>query len=247
MAVPVGSHTAIVGPNGAGKSTVLRLFLGLLRPRCGRIALWGRGVETWGRRELARTVGVVSQEEPPRVPLSVRSFVELGRNPHVRPWAGLGLQDRRAVREALRRVELTELEDRSISELSGGELQRAKLGRALAQEPELLLLDEPTVHLDIGHEVRFFERIQKLVRQERITAVSVTHNLHLASRYAEMVVLLADGGVAAVGPAREVIRPEPVARAFGWPVEVVELGRLGVQVVPLAPGTQHGAEKEEET
>lgn len=240
LVIPAGKHTAILGPNGAGKSTLLRLLLGLLKPRRGTVALGDRSLEQWRRRELARRVGVVSQEQPPDLPLSVRAFVELGRNPHLKPWARLRTLDQVAVRRALARADLQDLAERSISELSGGELQRAKLARALAQEPGILVLDEPTAHLDIGHEVRFFHLLQELVEGEGITVVSVTHNLHLASRYADLLVLLSQGGIAAVGSASEVLQAAHVGRAFGWPVEIVNLGRKGVQVVPTAPGAAEG-------
>lgn len=235
LSIPTARHTAILGPNGSGKSTLLRLLLGILRPRRGSVRLWNRQVSEWPRRDFARKVGVVSQEQPPDLPLSVRTFVEFGRNPHLKPWAGLQRQDREAVARALVRTELVELADRSISGLSGGELQRAKLARALAQEPEILLLDEPTAHLDLGHELRFFHLIRELVDREEITVVSVTHNLHLASRYADLLVLLRQGSITALGSVREVLQPAAVGRAFGWPVKVIDLGPLGVQVVPLAP------------
>lgn len=233
LQVPEGAHTVIVGPNGAGKSTLLRLLIGILRPGAGRIRFRGRDVAGWGRRELARHVGVVSQEPPPDLPLTVGEFVEMGRNPWLRPWEGLRELDHRAVENALDRTELRGFAGRPISALSGGELQRAKLARALAQEPEVLLLDEPTAHLDLGHEVRIFELVRSLVRREGLTALSVTHSLGLASRFADRLVFLARGRVEAEGPPGSVLRPDTVERTFGWPVEVVDLGALGLQVVPL--------------
>lgn len=235
LSIPTARHTAILGPNGAGKSTLLRLLLGIVRPHRGSVRLWNRRVSEWPRRDFARKVGVVSQEAPPELPLSVRTFVELGRNPHVQPWAGLKRRDRDAVARALAHTELVELADRSIAGLSGGELQRAKLARALAQEPEILLLDEPTAHLDLGHELRFFHLIRELVDRKKITVVSVTHNLHLASRFADLLVLLRQGSITALGSVREVLQPEAVGHAFGWPVKIIDLGPLGIQVVPLDP------------
>lgn len=235
-----GDHSAILGPNGAGKSTLLRLLTGLLEPRTGTVRLWGRRLSSWSRRELARNVGVVSQEAPPGFPMGVREFVEMGRNPYVRPWESLDERDRRAAAEALRRTDMDGLADRRISELSGGELQRAKLARALAQEPRLLLLDEPTAHLDLGHEMQFFHLVRKLVASGRVTAITVTHNLHLASRYADVLVLLSRGRVEATGPAERVVRADTLERVFGWPVRVADLGRLGLGVVPLDPDPGDG-------
>lgn len=227
-----GRHTCIVGPNGAGKSTLLRLMLGLLTLDGGRILLWGRALADWPRRALARRVGVVAQDPPPRFPMPVREFVEMGRHPHLRPWQRLGSADRQAVESALGRTALTELAGHSISSLSGGELQRSKLARALAQEPRLLLLDEPTAHLDLGHGVRIFGLIDRLVREEGLSAVTVTHDLGLAGRFADRVVLLSAGRTVADGEARQVLTPDHLGRAFGHPVEVVDLGPLGLQVVP---------------
>lgn len=233
LEVPEASHTAVVGPNGAGKSTLIRLLLGLRRPSRGSVRFRGREPGSWGRRRLARRVGVVAQEAPPELPLTVREFVELGRNPWLRPWQPLRERDRRAIEAALRRTDVAGLADRPLSAVSGGELQRAKLARALAQEPDVLLLDEPTAHLDLGHEVRIFGLVRSLVARQGITALSVTHNLGLAGRFADRIVLLAAGRVVAAGPPGDVLRPEVVGRAFGWPVEVADLGPLGLHVVPL--------------
>lgn len=230
-----GRHTCIVGPNGAGKSTLLRLMLGLLTPDRGQILLWGRTVADWPRRALARRVGVVAQDPPPRFPISVREFVEMGRHPHLRPWQRLGRVDREAVESALGRAELTELAGRSISSLSGGEQQRTKLARALAQEPRLLLLDEPTAHLDLGHGARIFGLIDRLVRERGLSAITVTHDLGLAGRFADRVVLLSAGRTVADGDARRVLTADHLRLAFGHPVEVVDLGPLGLQVVPTGP------------
>jgi len=227
-----GRHTAIVGPNGAGKSTLLHLLLGLAMPDRGEVLAFGRPSRAWGRRELARRVAVVGQEAPPDFPLTVREFVQMGRHPYIRPWGSLGRDDLRAVDAALERTGLTELAGRDLSQLSAGEFQRTRLGRALAQTPEALLLDEPTVHLDVGHEVEMFRLVAELVTERRIAAITVTHNLNLASRFADGMVLLAEGRVMAVGAAREVLRSEPLERAFGCSIEVLDLGDLGIEVLP---------------
>lgn len=232
LRVAAGLHTVVLGPNGAGKSTLLRLLLGLLSPDRGRVRLWGRDAAGWGRRELARRIGVVAQEPPPDLPITVREAVTMGRHAYLRPWSSPRERDREAVASALRRTGLASLEDRRLSGLSGGELQRVKLARALAQEPRVLVLDEPTAHLDLGHEMRIFEVVAELV-SGGLTALSVTHNLHLAGRYGEELVLLAGGRVAARGRPAEVYRPDTLEAAFGWPVRVEDLGPLGRQVIPL--------------
>lgn len=232
--VEEGSWLAVVGPNGAGKSTLLRLLSAVLRPTAGHISFRGRALAEWGRRELSRQMAVVAQEPPPRVPLSVREFVELGRNPYLRPWARLAAADHAAVEAALRRTRTRSLSNRQLVELSGGEVQRAKLARALAQEPNILLLDEPTAHLDFGHSVRFFELVRHLVGERGWTVVCVTHDLNLASRYADSLLLLAGGRPVALGAPGSVLEPDALGRTYGCRVKVQDLGRLGLLVVPLA-------------
>jgi iron complex transport system ATP-binding protein len=242
--IPDGCHAAVVGPNGAGKTTLARLLLGLIRPDGGSATFADRPAAEWPRRELAQRIGVVAQDAPPSLPISVREFVEMGRNPYVRAWAPLRSEDRRHVRQALRRADLEPLEARSVTELSGGELQRAKLARAFAQDPEILVLDEPTAHLDIAHEMAIFRLVREFVDAGG-SAVTITHSLHLASRFADLLFLLDGGALAASGTPDDVLRPETLSRVFGWPLEVVVLDRPGIaglQIVPLDSPGGHGRE-----
>jgi len=142
--------------------------------------------------------------------------------------------DREVVRQALHDLDLLGLAGRSVSTLSAGELQRARLARALAQESDHLLLDEPTAHLDLGHELATFERIVQLTKEKQLTTITVTHNLNLASRFSDRVVLLSGGRVTAVGEPREVLVSERIAEAFGCPVEVRDLAELGILAVPTS-------------
>lgn len=160
LEVERGAHLALVGPNGAGKSTLLRIITGVLTAQSGIVRVEGREVSSWKRRDLARTVAVVSQSSEVDSDIRVRDLVGMGRNPYVRAWAPLAPRDRSIVEACLEAVDLAGLVDRRAGELSGGELQRARLARALAQEPALLLLDEPTAHLDVG----MTERVESLVR-----------------------------------------------------------------------------------
>jgi iron complex transport system ATP-binding protein len=235
-----GRWTGVVGPNGAGKSTLLRLLSGVLRPSAGGISLRGRALDEWGRRELSRDMAVVAQEPPLHVPLSVREFVELGRNPYVRPWASLAAADHEAVDAALRRTDMWALAGRQLAQLSGGEVQRAKLARALAQAPSVLLLDEPTAHLDFGHAVRFFQLLRRLVGERGWTVVCVTHDLNLASRYADSLLLLARGKLIARGAPSSVLEPDALRRTYGCQVQVEDLGQLGLLVVPVAEPVASG-------
>ncbi|MDX1392987.1 MAG: ABC transporter ATP-binding protein [Gemmatimonadota bacterium] len=231
--IGAGRMTALIGPNGAGKSTLVRLLAGTVRPDRGAVAFLGRPLADWRRTELARTLAVVAQEPPPAIPQSVTDYVSLGRNPYVSPWAALAASDERIVEQALARVGLSDLADRRLTDLSGGEIQRAKLARALAQEPEVVILDEPTAHLDIGHALWAFETVADLV-DRGMTALCVTHDINLASRYATDLVLLSEGRAGAgAGPA-EVLSPVALERAYGCPVEVLDRGELGIVVLPAS-------------
>lgn len=229
-----GVHTAIVGPNGAGKSTLLRLLLGRLRPDSGQVAFDDRRATHWPRRELARRVGALLQSRETYVPLTVRELVEMGRHPYLKPWASLTTSDWSIVSEALASVDLSGFEDRDVSRLSGGELQRARLGRALAQRPEWLLLDEPTAHLDLGHEIQWFELISELVTTKHLTVITVTHNINLAFRFADRMVLISEGRVVAEGTPADVVTEENLTAAFRWPIAVREVPGLGWQAIPTA-------------
>ena len=240
LAVEAGEQVAIVGPNGAGKSTLLKLLTGLIRPDSGTVQVLGRSPSSWKRREMARHLAVVSQSAEIVEGIAVRDLVRLGRNPYVSPWAALGAEDERVVDRCLAAVELEGLSDRDAGTLSGGELQRARLARALAQDPLLLLLDEPTAHLDLGHESRFMELLQQFVDEQDLTVVCITHHLSVAARYADRMVLMSDGEILVQGPGRQVLVPALLERAFDWPVEVVDLGELGLQAVPGGPRRGEG-------
>ncbi|MBX6364710.1 MAG: ABC transporter ATP-binding protein [Gemmatimonadetes bacterium] len=217
-----GEIRAVLGPNGSGKSTLLRLLLGVLRPDAGRALYLGRPVAAWPRRELAARVGVVHQAEEAVFPITVRELVAMGRYPHLGAWRAAGPADRRAVELALERCDVAHLADRSVATLSGGERQRARLARALAQEPETLVLDEPTASLDIRHEMRILELAAALAREAGVTVLLVTHNLNLAARYADRLLLLDRGRVAAEGPPRAVVTRDTIERVYGWPVAITE-------------------------
>lgn len=247
LEVPPGTLYGVLGPNGSGKSTLLKLLLGSLRPDDGRVAYGGRGPSEWGRRSLARRVGVVPQHEEVAFPVTVRELVAMGRYPHLGPWRAERDEDRRAVGRALRRCDLAGLEERPISTLSGGERQLARVARALAQEPEVLVLDEPTVSLDIRHEMEIFGLLRRLVDEEGVTVLLVTHNLNAAARTARRLLLLDDGRRAAEGPPEEVLTRATVEDVYGWPVRVARHPGPGPdtgapQVVPLtsADAADHG-------
>lgn len=243
LRVPAGACTAILGPNGSGKSTLLRLLLGTLHPERGQVAFLGRPLLGWTRAELAREVGVVAQGEEIVFPISVRALVAMGRYPHLGPWRREGAVDETAIERAMQRADIARLAERPVSTLSGGERQRARLARALAQETVTLALDEPTAALDVAHEMAIWELLRDLGRGG-VTVLVVTHNLNLAARYADRLVLLDRGRVAAEGTPAEVLTREHLERVYGWPVRIVPHPGPGPdtdapQVVPLAGEACH--------
>jgi iron complex transport system ATP-binding protein len=232
LGVGPGELVGIVGPNGSGKTTLLRLFLGLLQPKRGSMCSAGRPTAAWSRREFARLVGVVTQREEPAFPLRVHQAVRLGRFPHVGSVGRLSERDRDAVERAMSQCDVTMLRDRWVSTLSGGEWQRVRIARALAQEPQALVLDEPTASLDVRHEMEVFELTSQLVREQELAGVVVTHQINLAARFADRLVLLDRGRVRAIGSPNEVLQPELLEEVFAWPV-TVHAWRSVPQFVPL--------------
>ncbi len=238
LSVGAGELYAVLGPNGAGKSTLVRLLTGVLRPDAGAVRFEGRPPAGRSRRELAQRLAVVAQREEVAFPLTVREFVAMGRYPHLGPWRAEREEDRRAVHGAMRRCDLEGLAGRAFSTLSGGERQLARVARALAQEPRVLVLDEPTVSLDLRHEMEIFGLLRGLVDDEGVTVVVVTHHLNAAARTADRLLLLDGGRSAAEGPPGEVLTRERVESAWRWPVRVTRHPGPGPdagapQVVPL--------------
>jgi iron complex transport system ATP-binding protein len=221
---------ALIGPNGAGKTSVLRALAGLV-PCDGRLVLAGTEARRLGRRAWARLVAFVPQkpETPPE--LTVAEYVLLGRTPHVAPLGGERRSDREAAARALARLDLTGFAERRLGSLSGGELQRTVLARALAQEAPILLLDEPTTALDLGRQQLVLELVDSL-RGDGLTVVSTMHDLTLAGQFADRLLLLDRGAVVAEGPAAEVLSAPNVAAHYGANVRVLE-DEHGVFVLPV--------------
>jgi iron complex transport system ATP-binding protein len=215
-----GELLAIVGPNAAGKSTLLHLLAGLLKPSAGAVLLEGRPVRGLDLRTRARRIALVQQESPLLFPVRVLPFVLQGR--HARLGL-LGLETAEDVALARRALETTRslhLADRFVQELSGGEKQRVVLARALAQQPELLLLDEPTLHLDIGFQTELLRLVQRLARRERYAVALVTHELNLAAEFADTVLLLHQGRVLRHGAPADVFERELLEQVFETELDV---------------------------
>lgn len=232
-----GEVVALVGPNGAGKTTLLLLLLGVRRPATGRIAFDGKELGAWSTGALARRVGVLPQHEEPAFAVTVRELVAMGRYPHLGAWRRERPSDRAAVEVALGRCGLEALADRPFATLSGGERQRTRLARALAQGPEALVLDEPTAALDVASEMGLWELLRGEARAGRGVLLT-THNLNLAARYADRMLLLGNGRLLGTGAPAEVLTESRVAEAYGWPVRLLHHPGPGPdqgapQVIPL--------------
>lgn len=225
--------TAVVGPNGSGKSTLVRTLLGIQRPARGRILLDDIPLTALDRRTIDRRMAVVTQRESLAFPLPVREYVALGRYPHEGPWRGATAADEAAVERAITLAGVTELAARPTSELSGGEWQRVRIARALAQGGEALVLDEPTTFLDIAHEMAIFELFTHLAR-DGMAVLLVSHQLNLVARFADTMVLLHRGRVVAVGPPATVMQASILEPVYEWPLLVTRDPTVGAPaLLPL--------------
>jgi iron complex transport system ATP-binding protein len=213
-----GHFVGIVGPNGAGKTTLLRAIVGLLEIRQGSISVGGRNIAHLDRRELARRIAFVPQLMEPVDGFSVEDLVMLGRTPYLDRFSFEQHDDHDAVKWAIEELKIEELRDRQTTELSGGEFQRVAIARALAQEPKIMLLDEPTSHLDIRFQVNICKMLRKLRSHRSI--VATFHDLNLASRFCSRLVLMKNGELIAEGPPDQVVTPENIWKAYRIKVSV---------------------------
>jgi len=221
--LPGGKVMAVIGPNGAGKSTLIRAISGILPLQAGRIILMGREISSLTHVERARMVAVVPQARQLPPAFTAWEMVLLGRTPYLN-WLGqAGVEDIQATSRAMERTHTLDLIERRVGELSGGEQQRLLLARALAQSTSILLLDEPTIHLDIQHQVDLMEQISLLARRENMAVLIVMHDLNAVARYANMVLLLVEGKVAGIGPPEEVLTAETLSRTYHIPMRVLSL------------------------
>lgn len=242
VAIPAGSFTAIIGPNACGKSTMLRGLSRLLKPESGQIILDGRSIHEYPVKEVARRLGLLPQSSIAPDGIRVADLVSRGRYPYqrlIRQWTGA---DEAAVAEAMDATGVRELSGRLVDELSGGQRQRVWVAMALAQQTDILLLDEPTTFLDLAHQIELLELFTDLHRAGR-TLVAVLHDLNQAARYASHIIAMRDGAIVAEGVPAEVITEELIEQAFDLPCRVVPDPVVGTpQVVPL--GRDRGASKE---
>jgi ABC-type cobalamin/Fe3+-siderophores transport system ATPase subunit len=231
-----GTIVGVLGPNGAGKTTFVRLASAALRPATGTIALFGDDLEKLPARERARRVAVVPQETHPVFDFTVDEIIRMGRAPHLGLLGVDGPADRAIARAAMESCAVSHVAGRSFRALSGGERQRVLLARALAQEARLLLLDEPTAFLDLKHRLDVYALLMRLHRERGLTVVVVSHDINLAARHCDRLVLLRCGSVAADGTPAEVLRPDPIRSVYEVEVEIRTDPSSGRPfVIPLSP------------
>jgi len=233
LTAPRGQVTAVVGPNGSGKSTLVRALLGRVAIAGGTIALDAVDLAGLARDVIARRIAVVTQREEAAFPIDVHDYVALGRLPHRGAWGRDTSVDRDAVDAAMRWAEVDAFQDRSVHQLSGGEWQRVRFARALAQGGDAFVADEPTTFLDIAHEMVVFEMLGRIAREGRAVLL-VSHQLNLVARFADRLVLLDRGSVAAAGTVDDVMHAEVLERVYQWPVVVTRDPAVGAPaLVPL--------------
>jgi iron complex transport system ATP-binding protein len=215
LALCPGEVAGLIGPNGAGKSTLLKVLSDIWKAASGRITLCGQPLSSYRPRQIARLIGQVGQSNVLDAPFAVRDVVLMGRNPHLGRFEIERPQDRQVAEEAMRATHTLALADRPITTLSDGERQRTFLARALAQEPSILLLDEPTSNLDIRHQIDILATVQRLAHQRRLGVLIAMHDLSLAARFCDRLILMCEGAVIAEGTPEAVLAPEHLASAFG--------------------------------
>ncbi|RLF11292.1 MAG: heme ABC transporter ATP-binding protein [Thermoprotei archaeon] len=234
LTVDRGEFLGLLGPNGSGKTTFLRCLTGVLKPKVGVVLLDGREVSSMKAVDVARKVAVVPQHTATTFDFTALDVVMMGRHPHLGRLRRESGRDLEVVRRSMELAGVLHLADRPINELSGGERQRVFIARALAQEPKILLLDEPTTHLDLNHQLEIMDLLERLRVDQGLTVVAVLHDLNLAARYCDRLVLMSHGRIRALGPVEEVLRSEVIEEVYGVEVEVRKHPATGsLYIVPL--------------
>jgi iron complex transport system ATP-binding protein len=233
FAAPRGHLTALVGPNGSGKSSIVRALLRRVDIQSGSASIDQRDVREFSPSELARNIAVVPQREETTFPVQVREYVALGRFPHLGLWRTAAEQDEIAVQTALEQAGIDTLATRDTDSLSGGEWQRVRIARALAQKAPAIVLDEPTTFLDVAHEMAIFELLHSLSRSG-LAVLLVSHQINLVARFADTIVLLNQGRVVASGAPDDVMNAEQLEAIYEWPLVITRDPAVGApSLVPL--------------
>jgi iron complex transport system ATP-binding protein len=235
LSIKAGEMVGLLGPNGSGKTTLIKLASGVLKPSQGEIKLDGSNLSQLNRKSIARSVAVVPQQFNIPFAFTTTEVVLLGRTPFLRAFAEESEVDKQFVSNALELVGISELKARRFDELSGGERQKVILAMALAQQPKLLLLDEPTVHLDITHQVEILELVRRLNVERGLTVIAAMHDLNLASLYFDRLILLKEGRVSADGTPARVLTEDRIREVFSALVKVEPHPVTGVPHIVIMP------------
>lgn len=221
--IPHGKVTALIGANGCGKSTLFQLFTGRLKPESGEVSFQGKNIRNIKQKEFAKKVAVVHQHNTAPADITVRKLVEMGRTPYQSLFSYSQKEDdKNAVNRAMEATNVLQYENRMVSQLSGGQRQRVWMAMALAQEPEVLLLDEITTYLDIHYQMEILSLVCKLNREKEITVLMVLHDINQAMEYADEIVVMKEGRIIASGKADEVVAEKILEEAFRVKVEIIE-------------------------
>lgn len=230
-----GEFFIIIGPNGSGKTTLLKLMAGLLPLKSGRISLQSKNIADYTAKSLARRMAYVPQNVPVQFPFTVTQIVLMGRSPHLGVLGFEGEDDLQLAHDAMKITDVARLADRRLDQLSGGEQQRVFIARAICQQPEIMLLDEPTAALDLSHQVRLMDLLEQFITEQGVTIVMVSHDLNMAAMYADQLLLISQGRIARNGPPEKVIDYDLLERVYGCKL-VVDQSPLGdyprVHLVP---------------
>lgn len=235
FSVDQGSLVAIAGPNGSGKTTLLKMMAGLVRPDSGEISLFGQSLQSMKRKEIAKRSAWVPQSPEPVFGYRVKNLVMMGRSPHQGFLGFENIEDRRIVKEAMEQTDTINFKDRFLTDLSGGELQRVFIARALCQSQEVLLLDEPTSSLDPAHQIQIMNVLKDLAKNRNSTVIMVSHDLNLCSMYADSLMLMKKGKIADFGPPETVLNPSMLENVYGCRLSVEYHSKLGFAVVVPLP------------
>lgn len=235
FSVPEGNFFIIIGPNGSGKTTLLKTISGIEKFQDGRVDILGKSIRTYSRKSLAKTIAFVPQLVLEDIPFTVTEAVLMGRSPHL---GMLGLEDKQdleIVRLAMKFTQIEHLSNRKIDQLSGGERQRVFIAKALCQEPQVMLLDEPTAALDLSHQVRVMDLMEKLKEEKGVTVIMVSHDVNLAAMYGDQLLLLKAGDIVSLGAPKDVITFETLEEAYGCVLLVDESPLKECPRVTLVP------------
>jgi len=235
FSVQQGDFFIIIGPNGSGKTTLLKCISGILRPRTGRLEILGAAVQGYSRKSLARSIALVPQTAPVDFPFTVTEVVLMGRSPHLGILGVEHQQDLERARQAMDFTGVASLAHRRLDQLSGGERQRVMIARAICQGPRIILLDEPTASLDLAHQVRVMDLMERLRHEKKVTILMSSHDINLAALYGNRLMLLKEGHVVSIGPPAEVLTFQTLEAAYGCAL-LVDKSPLGdFQRVTLVP------------